>query len=449
MNQKQKEERKQNIIQFCRQLFFHNLPMKLLSIVGGILVWVLIMNINDPYKTKNFLVQVQVVNEDALYSVHKVYEITEGNTAFVSVRGKRSIVDNLDTDDISATADLSELSSVNAVAIRATLRGKNSSDVTLECNQVMKLSIEDMDMKQVKLTVDTEGVPADGYMVGECTTRPSVIEVTGGSSVIDRITTVHVTINVNGASQDITKRVEPVAYDKRGNRVVSSTLSFSDEVIRVRAKLLQSKTIPIKLNVSGTPADGYEFIEANCLPEEIEIAGTAKQLEALSELVIPLDISGMRNTEEELEQEISVGEYLDANIVIPEEYQRIAVTITMERLIRKRIQIQTAGILINNVGKKFMANVYGGARYIEIIIEGRESVIDGLSESDFAPYVDCTGLKVGVHSLPVKLEKEDGYKLVRSDRLTVWISRKMFSAELETPSPETTEEPEEASALPE
>ena len=105
-----KQEAKKEIMEFWKQIFFHNLFTKILSIVGAVLVWIVIMNIDDPYKTKGFVVSVETINEEALHSVNKVYEVIEGSTASVSVRGKRSIVDNLEASDISATADLSELS---------------------------------------------------------------------------------------------------------------------------------------------------------------------------------------------------------------------------------------------------------------------------------------------------------------------------------------------------
>jgi len=444
VDKEKREEKKQDFIKGYKKIFFNNLSIKLISIVGAVLIWLLIINIDDPYKTKTFLVRVETVNEDALHSVHKVYEIVEGSTANVSVRGKRSIVDNLTADDISATADLSELSSVNAVAIKVRLKRGTSSDVVLECSQVMKVSLEDMEKKQVKLTVETEGTPSEGFYVGECTTRPAVIEVTGGSSVIDRINTVRVTVNVNGASQNIIKSVEPVAYDKRGNRVLSSTLSFSDSAVRVHVKLLQRKTIPVKLKVSGVPADGYEFVEASCLPEEIEIAGSEKKLSSISQITIPLDITGLTNAYGDIEKEVSVEDYLPDGITVLEEYQRVTVNIMIEKLIRKKIQIQTTRIMLSNVGENFLAAIYGNMAILDFIVEGRESVLEELSETELSAYVDCSGLEGGIHSLPVKLDLRDGCKLIKRPKISVLISKKA-SVDGATPEPaETPESPVDA-----
>ena len=102
---------------FVQKYIINNIGIKLLALATAIVVWVAIVNIEDPYKERIFNVEVETINEDALSSVNKVYEIIEGSTAQVRVKGKKSIVDRLKADDIRATADLSDLSAVNAVAI--------------------------------------------------------------------------------------------------------------------------------------------------------------------------------------------------------------------------------------------------------------------------------------------------------------------------------------------
>lgn len=443
MDRINRDERKKNIVEFWKQILFHNLSIKLLSIIVAAIVWLLIMNIDDPYKTKSFVVPVQTTNEEALHSVNKVYEVVEGNTANVSVRGKRSVVDNLEADDISATADLSELSSVNAVAIKVHLKKDVSSDVVLECNQVLKVSLEDMETKQVKVSVDTQGSPAAGYTVGECIARPNVIEVTGGSSVVDRITSVKVTLNVNGASQNFVKMLEPIAYDKRGNKVTSSTLSFSDTRVKVRAKLLQNKTVPVKVEVTGKPAAGYEYVEANCLPENIEIAGPEKALANVSNIVIPVDVTDMTSTSTSLEQEVEVSQYLSDRITVPEEYQKISIKIVIEPLMRKKIRISTEKIQFTNVNSKYIAELYDDPSTVELTVEGRESVLSAMPDNAFSAQIDCTGLGVGVHKVPVKLDLADTCKLVRKVKLQINIRRrKQTHSEEATPTPEATQEPD-------
>lgn len=454
MSQESSDKKKGKISDFWQRIFGHNLSIKILSILSAMIVWLLIININDPYKTKTFLVHVDTINEEALTSVNKVYEIIEGSTASVTVKGKRSVVDELESADIMAVADLSELSSVNAVAVKASLKKSISSDIVIQCTTVLKVSLEDMETKQVKITVDTEGVPAEGFSIGECLAKPSVIEVSGGESVIDRISTVRVTLNVNGASENFSKRIEPVAYDKKDNKVTSSTLTFSTNQVKVRAKLLQNKTIPVKVQIKGKPAKGYEFVEASCLPQNIEVAGSQKILENLSQIVIPVDITNFTSNSAKLEQEINIEDYLDNDAIVSEEYQKVSVKTVIEKLQNKKIQLKVDNLKLNNVPDGYIAGVYNNTGLVDLTIQGRESVLKALPDTAFTGYIDCKGLKEGEYMLPVKIDLEKTCSVVKEVKVPVIISRKANNDKptaspsatpdaTQDPTQEPTEVPEE------
>lgn len=436
-------EEKKNIGEFWKNLFFHNLGIKLLSCVCAILAWLLVTNIADPYKEKNFSVSVETINEDAISSANMVYEIVDGSIANISVGGKRSVIDKLTADDFIATADLSELSSVNAVPIKVRLKKSGSSDVTIECNQVLKISLENMETKQIKVSINTTGEPGSDYSVGECVAKPNVIEVTGGESVIERIDSVGVTVNVNGATENFSQKVVPVAYDKKGKRVLSSTLSFNVSQVRVRVKLLQKKTIPVKVQIKGKPADGYEFVEVSNSPEEIEVAGSKKALQAISQLVLPVDITDLTDTSTMLEQNINGEDYLPEGISIPsEEEKNISVKIVIEKQQTKTIQMSTSQIKLNNVREGTVAEVITDEPDFDLEIQGRESVLAALSGASLTAFVDCDNRSEGTYSLPIELNLENTCSLTREVKVKVRISKKTENHQDVSSTPEPTATPE-------
>ncbi|MCH5266747.1 MAG: hypothetical protein J1E62_00270, partial [Lachnospiraceae bacterium] len=380
---------------FFHNIITHNIGLKILSIIGAVFVWLIIINIDDPYKTKTFQVAVETINENALQSVNKVFEITSGEIASVKVGGRRSVIDKLDATDIRATADLANLSSVNAVAIEPSLRKKVSSEVTLECSQVLKVSLEDMATKQLKITILTEGTPADGYTIGNCTAKPNMVQVTGGRSVIKRITTVKVLLNVEGASEDFSSRLEPVAYDANDEVVRSDTLRFGETKIKVKAKVLDNKTIPVRVDIKGRPAVGYEYVGTECLPQEIEIAGTEKKMDAVTELVIPMDITGLTDTSSQLEKTVDVKSMLPDGITVAPEYETISVKVTIEALIERTIQIKASDISFRNLSDDLIAEVVNPEQLLSIIVTGRTSILRELPDTALNAYVDCNGMKEG------------------------------------------------------
>ena len=51
---------------FIQKYVFNNIGIKLLALFSAIVVWVAIVNIEDPYKERTFNVEVETINEDAL-----------------------------------------------------------------------------------------------------------------------------------------------------------------------------------------------------------------------------------------------------------------------------------------------------------------------------------------------------------------------------------------------
>ena len=94
-----------------------------------------------------------------------------------------------------------------------------------------------------------------------------------------------------------------------------------------------------QIHIKGKVANGYEYVDATCVPEEIEIAGSARKLASISRLDIPIDVTGLTSDSSDLERDIEVVNYLPDGITIPEEYQKISVKIDVEKKKEKKIKI--------------------------------------------------------------------------------------------------------------
>lgn len=420
-----REEKKNNFMEFWKRLFFYNVGIKLVSVVCAVLFWLLITNIADPYKTKIFSVPVQTIHEDAISSVNQVYEIISGQTASVRIHGRRSIVDHLSEANITATADLSNLSKVNAVPIKVSVSRASTSDISVDCSDVLKIALEDMEKKQIKVTVNCEGTPSDDYAIGECVAKPNVIEVSGGESVIDRIATVEVSINVNGASETFRKNAEPVAYDGKHHKITSATLMFNTTSVRTLIKLVQKKEIPVTVKIEGTPAEGYEFIEVNSSPDSIEVAGGREALKNISSITIPIDITGLREDSAELEQNIDISGYIGEDLVVPnEEDKNVSVKIDIQKMQTKTITISKNQLTFQNVKAGCTAEVDPDAKMISVFVEGTKSVLEDVSDTSFAGIIDCEGYGEGKHLLPIGVVSGKEYRIAQVSRVYVIIKKK-------------------------
>lgn len=424
-----------------KRIYLNNIGIKIGSVFFALLIWMIIINIDDPYKTRTFSVNVETINESALQSVNKVYEVIDGSTASVKVRGKKSVVDKLEASDIRATADLSDLSAVNAVAIKPSLTINVSSEVTLECDQVLKVSLENRASKQVKVTVITEGNPEKGYSIGECIAKPNMIEVSGGESAIRQIDSVRVYLNVNNVSDDFAKRLVPAAYDSDGNKVTSSTLTFSSNSIRVTASVLETKKIPVKVKIIGEPAEGYQYVKTNCLPKEVEIAGKPRILSHVNSVPITLDISGMTSDSRRLEQDILISDYLPENITVLDEFATVSIKIIIEQLYKKKIQIAANDIAYSGLDDDYEVIPASDLSNVYVVVTGIASDLRNLNTKTISPYINCKGLGEGTYAMRLRCDVGEECEVLEYPKIKITIRKKESDKAESTPKPVATKKP--------
>lgn len=438
-------------------LFITNLPLKILSLFLAALVWTIIINIDDPIKEKSFNVEVDIINRDALESVNMVYEIKSGDIARITVKGKKSIIDKLRTDDLSAEADLSKLSSVNAVNITPKIVEKFAGEVSLSCDDVLKVDLEEMAKKQLQVQVVTEGILEEGYALAEYEVKPNMIEVTGGKTTINEITTLKATINVNKVSKSFSKKVEVKAYDENNEEVVSDTLEFSSKKVKVKCSVQETKTIPVNVEITGNPEEGYQYVSTECLPENVVIYGDEELLNKTTELTIPISIDGMNSKSDELEQNINAQEYLEQGLIVMPDYQTLSLKIDIEKTAQKTLVYAAKDVKFKNLTSgykaKLLSNDYDK---ITVTVHGIKSVVKELTTQTLTVYVDCTSLEEGDYERDVKIYNDNGLTLIATGKIKFRVKKKAtaISQVLESATPddtiETTEtEAPEATATPE
>ena len=171
-----------------KKRLMNNFGLKVLSLGIAIVFWFVIVNSQDPVETKTIKdVTVKVLNEELVLEREKVVEVISGDTVDVVVEGRKSVLDQLTEADIEATADLTEVSFMDTVMIKASVPSKPDVTVLNNGENVMKLLFDDYVTKRFSFQVDTEGEPMAGYYVGDALPSPNIIQISGAKSVLDKI----------------------------------------------------------------------------------------------------------------------------------------------------------------------------------------------------------------------------------------------------------------------
>ena len=96
-----------------KDLILHNFALKILAVVLAVIIWVAIVNIDNPSRTTMISgIQVVFLNEDALGQKGYTYSVQSGSVISISVKAPQSIAESLEASDFYAYADFIEHSRI-------------------------------------------------------------------------------------------------------------------------------------------------------------------------------------------------------------------------------------------------------------------------------------------------------------------------------------------------
>ena len=304
-----------------------NLFLKVISLGIAVLIWLVVMNINDAEKTEGYPVGVQLINTEVITENGKVFRVVEGTDLVnVRVRARKSVLDTLKASDFVLTADMrKDLQYNNMVGITVECKNKSinvAEQVTLSRRNV-EVSIEDSATEQFQVHVRKHGQENEGLVVGGLIPEQTIIKITGPVSLVQRIAVVEAVVDVTGIPATTVRTCDLKIFDSAGGEIDDTYLNYIGKTdgIDVTVSLLKTKTVPLKFSYSGSPAENYVVKDISYKPETIEIAGTETVLSSIVRWEVPAEAVNVDGIDEELQLVVDLANYLPSGVVLakPEE----------------------------------------------------------------------------------------------------------------------------------
>lgn len=406
-----------------KKKLMNNLVIKLLSVFVAFLVWLVIINVIDPTTTKHFSsIPVVILNENVITSANQVFEVESGDTVDVTVKGKRSFIEQLDETDFSASADLSKLSTVNTAGIQVKLNKPTKANVELDWNnEVLRISLEEKSSQQFKVQIDPQGNLADFYELGEMVAQPNMIEVSGGKSKIKRIGSIGVILGLNGEDDDFSKDLMPILYDREGDVIDGSNVTFSRDTVHVKVEVLPTKTIPVYVNVEGKPAEGYTLIQTDFKPDTVMIAGTKSELDKVKSLTIPVNVEGAKN---DVESEVDLVDYMkDTGCRLVDDFNTVSIRCVIEKNGKRSFSFVNTDIAVKNLPEHLNFSYVDENERHNITITGGEEDLKSITMASLGASIDVAGLSAGRHLVDVVFELPENLKLKTKVKVEVLLTQ--------------------------
>ncbi len=357
-----------------KDLFTKNLGLKIISILAAFILWLVVVNVDDPVISKTYTgIPVEILNEDVLTSQGKCYEVLSDSANInVVVTAHRSVLDGMSRDYIKATADLKQLTSMDTipVEVRSTRFSDRIESVTTRDANV-NLWIENLIHKEVPVSIEYTGEPAEGYILGGVENALSTVVINGPESLVSKVEKVKASADIQGINRDFTV-TEPMYPCDAANEIVGDDrIKLSRTVTEIKYVIYATKTIPISSGFSGTPAPGYGTTgQVVCDPSSALIAGKGENFEDMEVIYISPDVVSVEGAMSDVTTAVNISSYLPTGVRFADNAfdPNVNVTVTIAENERKVIDVPLSNITVDNVPDGYIANIVdiGGSVAVEI-----------------------------------------------------------------------------------
>lgn len=407
-----------------KKIIFNNIGLKILALLIAVIVWWVVMNIDDPLVKKTINgVSVELRNDDDLIDKGYIYEVESGNVIAITVWAPESVAKELKSSDFIAYADLSQLSPLT-----------DTANITVECVksdvkndikeitskiQVVKLSIDNKQTAEVPVTTAIVGNPAENYVIGDISISQNKIDITGAASVIEKIVRAEIKYDVSNMMQSVNEMVTPVFYDENNNVVDTGAIQLSRNSLRLSVVINPTKWIGVTINPSVTVADDYKMVGYSLSFDQVKIAGTQESLANISAIDLPSDAIELTDVTESQDCVVNLANYLKASYKIVSGTTELTVHIDIEPMVVKSYIVRRNGIAVNNLEDGLEAQIEDS--YIEVKVKAIQEVHDSFNMDVLNPNIDLKGYGPGEYEVPVILS-EDLNNYILAGNVTVKVN---------------------------
>ena len=442
---------------FLINFFTKNIPLKIFSVLIGLVIWVLLSNSQDPVITKPINVPITYTNADVLLEKEGLVVIDRPETATIQVSYHQANASRVSPNLFTCTADVSDHTGglLSSQRVHINVRQTGGSNVIVNWNYqrndpnttvVMDEYIE----KQFKIELLAEDSLTEGLILEDSLSfSPAEITVGGPSGRFGSLASAKAVVNLQELSENgggvIEKEVAIGLYDAN-DRLIPNTdgaLTLSQSTAILNATISRRAMAYVRVSgVTGEPADGYRYLSCTVDPESIAVRGLKSSLADLTEIFIPDDVIDISGISESRIYTVDITPYLPEGISLEGSEPYVNVLVSVEAVTEKNVTIPAENIALKGTRSGLMYEFRTAS--VNLLVKGFQEDLDVLTLSSLAPSADVSQIGTGTHYVKVDVNRVPGYTYENADNLRVYITVSSTTPETDPTKPTESESPSES-----
>lgn len=406
----------------------NNFSLKLMSVAVAVLVWLSVVNIDDPIISDiKQGVRVQVKNEQYIESAGQMCLIPEDQDIIsVEVTGKRSVVDKITSEDIVATADLQQIVDMSTTPVMVPISVSCPGILPGRIKAIpqnMSIELDDMTSQEFLISGSAgEAEPTKGYEIGSLGVSPEKVKITGPQSLIKKIDRVVATLKKQELTEDTVLSTGLTIIDKNQEYLNDSQMEYlkydniSSPTVNVSVDLWEVRNdIKIQGSYIGEPEDGYKVEKISFTPDLISVAGSDQALENLAAagnvIEVPAESIDVSGAAEDFDVKISLASLLPDDVILTKDtIDTVLATVSVMPQDSQEYSIRSTAIRAENVPDDLLVTYEVDS--IQVRVREGTADLTQLKASDIKASIDLTGRTEGSYTVPVTVTLPSGYELV-------------------------------------
>ena len=430
----------------------NNWGLKLISVCLAVMMWLAVINADNPIERRSVTVtNVKYLNEDVVIDSGKTYTVEdlENRGISISVPVRKQDARKVRGDDFQIVVDLAKIGPYGTVEIGVEWLGSGDredeiteSEITWRTTTVT-VTLEDIIERTYPVQLKTAGEPAEEYIIGDDTSvSPRSVTIKAPQSVMERIRSVGIEVDVSGLSSEAAGEAQLVLYDVAGEIVnlnqedfEAFEFSISQQRIGYTIPLLKTKEVRLSFGApSGTVAEGYRYTGRQGGNQTVHIAGLRGVLADIEAIEIPSEALNLEGARENVELSLDVSRYVPEGVTV-ESDSIVNITLVVEPLIRQSRELLPEKIRLENGREGFDYTVRDS---VEIVLEGLEEDLNALTDEMLDAWISLEEMEPGENRVPVQVTVGNAFTLIEAGEATVVMEETPAPSEAEGSSPDTS-----------
>lgn len=369
-----------------------NIGLKITAFLLAVLIWIYVTQIKGPEMEKQFYLQIQTRNISENLAV-----TTELPSVTISLKGSKSLIEKIKSDDLSAYVDLLGKKEGKYQMIISITKPESANLLSIE-PELAIIDLQQVVEKQLPITIKYKGQSGVGIVMGEPRINPEKLVVSGPSESLQKLKEVLVEIDRDKFKEGISKlSLSYIIMDNQGKPLTQKDLAKQKITSRYDAIEVEIesnvrtdiKTVGIRPKTTGSLPTDRILNTINISPKNVTISGPSNVLAKIDAIYTKsFNLNGLSaSTEQMVELELPGGVTADVEFV--------RLSINIEPLSTKTIKLFVESYP-SSVKHSFVSE-----RVIYVVFQGPSSVIAQMSTAQAR--INLSGLSIGDHRVAVEI----------------------------------------------